>query len=211
MSKAGFNKLAKFYSGLEYIAFGNLLLRSRFALLSELKDLKQVLIIGGGNGRLLKRIIEDFPDAKIDFLEQSPAMIKIAKSRLTASQLERVGFIEADIFSFTSTNLYDCIFSPFFLDCFNEQELAKIIDNLSLNLRSQAYWYDIDFNLPEFGFARARAKLYLKVLYKFFNITTNLKVNHLVNTEAIFLNNYQILKTKTFSNQLLKTAIYKKN
>ncbi|HHO56486.1 MAG TPA: class I SAM-dependent methyltransferase, partial [Trueperaceae bacterium] len=111
MSKAGFNKLAKFYSGLEYIAFGNLLLRSRFALLSELKDLKQVLIIGGGNGRLLKRIIEDFPDAKIDFLEQSPAMIKIAKSRLTASQLERVGFIEADIFSFTSTNLYDCIFS----------------------------------------------------------------------------------------------------
>ena len=169
------------------------------------------MIIGGGNGRLLKRIIEDFPDAKIDFLEQSPAMIKIAKSRLTASQLERVGFIEADIFSFTSTNLYDCIFSPFFLDCFNEQELAKIIDDLSLNLKNQAYWYDIDFNLPEFGFARARAKLYLKVLYKFFNITTNLKVNHLVNTEAIFLNNYQILKTKTFSNQLLKTAIYKKN
>ncbi len=210
-TKLGFDRLAKYYSMLEYIVFGNLLLRSRFALFSELKDLKHALIVGGGNGRLLKKLLEYFPDLKIDCLEQSPKMIEIASSRLSISELKQVSFIELDIFEFSTNNLYDCIFSPFFLDCFAEPGVNKIIAELGLYLKKDGYWYDVDFYLPKSGFALARAKLYLKLLYLFFNFASSLKTKQLVNTELIFIkNNYHLVKSKTFSKQLLRTCIYKK-
>lgn len=208
----GFDRLARYYSLLEYIVFADLLLRARFALLSELKDLQQVLIIGEGNGRLLKKILSLFPNVQLDVVEQSPRMIEIAKSRLTNYELRQVNFVEEDILEFTPKSTYDCIFSPFFLDCFEEAELNIIIAKLSSSLKDNGYWYDVDFYLPRGGFALARAKLYLTILYKFFRLASNLKTQNLANTEAIFIaNNYQLIKAKTLSMQLLKTSLYKKS
>jgi len=211
MSKRGFDRLAGYYSGLEYIVFAKLLSEARFALLTDLKDIEQVLILGGGSGRLAKRLLKSFPNIKIDFLEQSPKMIELAKTRLSAAELRQLSFYELDVFDFSPTKLYDCIFSPYFLDCFEADQVTEIIAGLSPSLKTNGYWYDVDFNLPEFGFARARAKLYLYILYAFFNLTGALKTRNLVNTEAIFLNNrYSLFKSKMFSRQLLKTSIYKK-
>lgn len=138
-----FDRIAGFYDFLANMVFGGRLLRSQKAMLRYLNDTDLVLILGGGTGQILNFT----PLVKrVDYLEKSVKMMKRAKKRKCASE---VLFFEVDFFEFQSSIKYDVVICPFFLDCFNEQNLSIAIEKIRSLLSLDGKLIVIDFeNIP---------------------------------------------------------------
>ena len=121
MRKSCFDKLAPWYLFLETISFGNQLQQCRISQLAELKEIKNVLILGDGNGRFLESLLKTNTNAKIESLDISKTMIGLANARITMlPNSSNVIFIKNDVFDWDfSKDKYDLVVTNFFLDCFN--------------------------------------------------------------------------------------------
>lgn len=175
-AEKGFDRLARPYRALEFLAFGRDLERARFAHLDRLQECRSILVLGEGDGRCLARLVEAAPQAHIDCLDLSPVMLARAAARLTGSAaVARVTFRQADLRTaeLPSAN-YDAVVTCFFLDCFTATQAEAIIRRIEGSLRPGALWLWADFAMPPAGPARWRAQVWLGVLYAFFHWQTGL-------------------------------------
>ena len=142
MNKPSFDGLAPWYFLLEKLSFGNQLQKCRLSQLEELKDASNVLILGDGNGRFLESFLKSNVKAKIDSLDISLKMINLAKLRVALiPNNTEVVFIHNDVFEWNfPENKYDLVVTNFFLDCFNFDELKKLINKISISLKPKALY-----------------------------------------------------------------------
>ncbi|HTJ79165.1 MAG TPA: class I SAM-dependent methyltransferase [Rariglobus sp.] len=179
-----FDRLAHPYRLLEWTAFGPLLERARFRHLDHLRGRKRILLLGDGDGRVLARILALAPDANIDSVDLSGAMLAKAKSRLSPADRARVCFrhedaLQADYPAAT----YDAVTTFFFLDCFTDGQVSALVDRLKPSLTSDAMWLFADFAEPSRGLMRLRAKIWLWIMYAFFRWQTGLAARRLPDSE----------------------------
>ena len=73
----------------------------------------------------------------------------------------------------------------FFLDCFSTGDVRLLVEKLQPALRPGARWLWADFVLPERGFARWRAQVWLGVMFGFFRQATGLATRTLPPSEEI--------------------------
>jgi hypothetical protein len=73
----------------------------------------------------------------------------------------------------------------FLLDCFGAGDVASIVSRVGPGLRPGACWLFADFALPPGAVARARARLWLALLYAFFRWETALAASALPPSEQI--------------------------
>jgi ubiquinone/menaquinone biosynthesis C-methylase UbiE len=180
----GFDRLARVYRTLEFAAFGRDLERARFALLDPLRDCTRILVLGEGDGRCLERLTQIAPQARIDCVDFSAAMLARAKLRLTPAQQERTRFLQLDVLSSElPVESYDAALTLFFLDCFTDAQLESLVPRIARRLRPGARWLWADFALPPRGLARLRARAWLKLLYAFFAWQTSLSARRLPDAE----------------------------
>jgi ubiquinone/menaquinone biosynthesis C-methylase UbiE len=181
-----FDRLARIYRPLEYGAFGHDLERARFCFLEKLRDCRDILVLGEGDGRCLKKLVRAAPDAHIDCLDLSPAMLARAEARLPAEARTRVTFRQADLLNaILPDKTYDAVVTLFFLDCFTAEQTADIVHRIAASLRPGARWLWADFVLPPRGLARLRARVWLAVLYAFFQWQTTLSARVLPPAEEL--------------------------
>ncbi len=208
----GYNRLAPVYVWLERLAFGNALMKARLALMSELKEAKQILILGEGDGRFLRRAFDLVPRAQFVVLEQSPKMIELAKNRFSSSELRHIDFITADISTALSPNLkgqFDVIISCFFLDMFETAEIRNIIETFSPYLKGTKYWYYVDFRQADKGWQAFHSRVYLRLMYWFFAWQTGLKTQDLVNPHSLFeVLGFKLIKRNVTHFSFLTTCLY---
>jgi ubiquinone/menaquinone biosynthesis C-methylase UbiE len=179
-SRANFDSLAKIYSTLEWLVFGADLERARFCLLDHLKDCRDILLLGEGDGRCLARLAKIAPEARLHYIDGSPAMLARARARLCETDLARVTFTCADALTWNPPLAsYDAVVTLFFLDCFSEAEVQTLVAKIQPALRPGARWLWADFVLPPRGFARVRAQFWLWVMYQFFRWRTGLPTQQL--------------------------------
>ena len=209
-SPRSFDRLAPCYRVLEYLAFGRDLERARFSLLSHLKDCRRILVLGEGDGRCLEKLVAITPDAQIDCLDLSAAMLARAEARLHETP-HQVNFQQADILvAELPAHHYDAVITNFLLDCFTNQQAAELISKISLSLRPDALWLWADFALPHRGLARLRAKVWLAMLYRFFRWQTNLAARELPNSEAlIHQHGFHPVAHAAFQWGLLRSSVYR--
>ena len=112
-----YNRLAFFYDALGTIAFGGALSRANSLFIKHIPPNSNILILGGGTGKILENLP---PDSRVDYVDFSSAMITKAKARKTRAN---VAFYESDFFDFDIQKRYDLIVCPFFLDQFSAEEL----------------------------------------------------------------------------------------
>jgi len=187
LSRTGFCRLAPVYAFVEKIAFGRELERARFGLLGELHDCREILLLGEGDGRCLAQLLKVAPQARCHVVDSSPAMLQRAASRLSDANRVRVTFECADVLTWRPSNRrYDAVVTLFFLDCFEADDVLRLVEGLSRALPPGAKWVWADFVLPEKGPMRWRARGWLAVMYGFFRITTHLSARQLPPTEKIF-------------------------
>jgi SAM-dependent methyltransferase len=177
-------RLAPWYRWVEYAAFGRALERRRFAFLPRLASARRVLILGEGDGRTVERLLKIAPRAEFNVVEVSPEMIALAQGR--ARHSERAHFQEGDARACElPAGAYDGVVTNFFLDCFTDEELAPLVRKLAAALAAGGLWIVGEFAIPEGGWRRLHARVWIWTMYQFFGITTGLRARRLPAIERL--------------------------
>ncbi len=175
---ANFDDLARWYRWLEYLAFGRALERCRFALLPELAEARRVLILGEGDGRFLRELVDLNAEARVDVVEASGAMVDLARGRLSEDERGRVCFHRADAREWNfPLEQYDAVVTCFFLDCFNEVTLARLMPRISASVCPDGRWLMAEFVAS----GNWRSGMWLAALHGFFRGVTGLEAKRLAN------------------------------
>jgi spermidine synthase len=178
-------RLAPWYRWIEYTAFGKALEERRFAFLPYLAAARNILILGEGDGRTLDRVLAVAPAARIDVIEKSAEMIELARHR-AGNQAHRVRFRCEDALTAEWPDApYDAIVTLFFLDCFEERDARCLIRRLAANLRPEGVWLVSEFAIPEKGWRRWHARIWVETMYRFFGIATGLRTQTLPPIEQL--------------------------
>ncbi len=163
--------IARWYRWLEYIGFGKALERRRRAFLSDVADARRALVLGEGDGRFLVFLVEQNRGASIDYVDLSGRMLELARKRAG----DRVRYFHANALTFPLPEAeYDLIVTNFFLDCFDETDLAVLVERVARAARGGARWLISEFREPS-----AWARGFIRMLYLFFRVTTGLRTTHL--------------------------------
>jgi len=174
------DRLARWYRWIEYAAFGRALEGARFAFLNRLAGARRVLVLGEGDGRALREMLAIAAEARFDVVDGSAEMIALARTRVGDS--ERVRFFRQDaLASSLPEGSYDAVVTFFFLDCFTEGELRDLLGRIADRLAPGAIWMISDFT-TEAGW---HARVWIWVMYRFFNVTTGLRARALPPIEKL--------------------------
>ncbi len=187
MNRVNFDRLAAPYEWLERLSFGPYLHRCRIAFLEEMKSAESILILGDGDGRFLEALLNVNPTARIESLDISPAMVKVARDRVASDHAHfRVEDARTAAFE---TEGYDAIVTNFFLDCFPEKELKSLIARLVPALNPGGRWIVGDFREPNGPLSGPVSRLLLAGMYLFFKVATRIPASTLVDPVPILLSN----------------------
>jgi SAM-dependent methyltransferase len=209
-----FDLLAPHYRWMESVLAGGLLQRCRLAWLEEVSDARRVLIVGEGNGRFLSACAQRMPEARFTVVDSSRGMLSQAEARWrrAGGRSENLSLIHAALPGWTSqAGAYDLVATHFFLDCFPESTLHAVVAKLADAATTDARWLLSDFEVPETGAARLRARLVLAVAYAFFRVATRLPATRLIPPDQAMLNAGFIRERRcTFNASLLKSELWRK-
>ena len=101
-----------------------------------------------------------------------------------------VVFIHSDVFEWNfPENKYDLVVTNFFLDCFNFDELKKLINKISISLKPKGKLMYGDFNVPNSFLKKAITLPILGIMYLFFRITTGISTNKLIDPTLLLIEN----------------------
>jgi ubiquinone/menaquinone biosynthesis C-methylase UbiE len=177
-----FDRLAPHYRWMECVLAGNKLQRCRTAFLSRIKNARNVLILGEGNGRFLAEAGRVLGSAHVTCVDSSVRMLQLAQGRLPARSLRpvAVSFVHADALEWVPPKQsYDVVVTHFFLDCFRPAQLAQLLATISHAATPEAIWLVADFQMPRRCVCRWRAQLIHRVMYAFFGVFTQLPARRL--------------------------------
>ena len=186
MSGPSFDRLVSVYRLLEFGAFGRDLERARFCFLERLSGAHRILVFGDGDGRALARLAAAAPQARIECVDISAAMIARARARLRPADRARVIFHHADALAVPLPGgPFDAVTTLFFLDCFTGAQVEALVGRIAATLAPDALWLWADFRMPERGWSRLRARLTIPLLYAFFRWQTGIPARQLPPAEEI--------------------------
>ncbi len=179
---ANFDPVAKGYRTIERLVYGSMLEEARFSLLERWANARRLLLLGDGDGRCLARVLKIAPGASIVSVDASAAMLRLAASRLTAQERERVEFVCADARTFVlEKGDFDGIGTLFFLDCFSDDEVRLLAARLRAALRPGGLLLYADFELAGAGLSRLWKRVLIGVMYAFFRVIARLRTTALPN------------------------------
>ena len=178
-----FDPVAAPYHWLETIVFGDQLQQARVAFMREMGRPRRALVIGEGDGRFLAEFVRLYPETPVDCIEASARMIGLAQRAAGAAPVK---FIQADIGSVALVeNSYDLIVTHFFLDCFTDETLPRLIDRLAYAATAESLWLIADFCHPPHGWRRWRARALIATMYSFFRAVAGIEARKLVDYRPV--------------------------
>jgi ubiquinone/menaquinone biosynthesis C-methylase UbiE len=205
-----FDRLARHYHWLETVGFGSTLQKARTRWIEEFATPRKVLIVGEGVGRFLCEFLRVHRDSAVDCVDFSPRMLELARLSISDGR-HRVRFFEEDILSWTPPGFYDLLVTNFVLDCFLQNELKLIVRKLARVATPKAYWLLADFCIPEAGFARVHASIWLATLYGFFRMTAGIRAKQLVDpTPELNANGFICLSRSLWRFGLVKSELWRR-
>ena len=210
----GFDRITCIYDKMAAIASFNGINKSQLAFLEYLSTHTSCLIIGGGTGLFLQRLLEKNKTIHVTYVDASQKMIQAAQQRISKNlpeKLHQVTFICAEMEPF-QMNTYDSIVCNYFLDLFDDTYVDVLVKKINLHLKPDGILYITDFNIPAAnnimqGFTKAG----LKVLYWFFKRVAGVSARRLPVIEAIVMhNNFIPLRSMVFLKGILTCNLYRK-
>jgi ubiquinone/menaquinone biosynthesis C-methylase UbiE len=172
------DRIAPFYRMFETLAFGTRLQHHRLVFLDAAANKHRALILGDGDGRFTQALTCAYPTLPIDSVDLSPGMLIQARRRLLTNP--NVSLTHADALKFPfPVATYDILFTHFFLDCFNPEDLATLIPRISQSLCPKGTWIITDFRQAPGGWRSIYTRAWLNIMYSFFYLATGLKTRHL--------------------------------
>ena len=210
--RKGFNRLSPFYDALAFIFFGRSLWRAQSHFISSLPRVNNVLIIGGGTGKILTHLISHNIAHRYYYLDISNEMVKRAGERTRKefpSEYGRIVFHAGTVHDIPPNESFDIIITPFVLDVIPSGELFTDMQRMDSLLNREGSWVFTDFHYPEKGMKRSLSKMLVGSLYFFARVICSVKNNRLPDTaEAFNRMGYKITKEKYFLGEMLVSRVY---
>ncbi len=179
-----FDRIARPYRWLEYLALGPLLERTREEFLPQLHDRRRALLLGDGDGRFTARLLLAFPQLAAEAIDLSPAMLALLQTRCERLQVSlRLRCRTGDARISMPEHLPDLIVTHFFLDCLAQSEVDALVARLATAAAPGTLWLVSDFRIPP-GLLGWPAKAYVRLLYLAFRLLTGLRTTRLPDYEA---------------------------
>ena len=176
-----FDRVARPYRLLEYLALGNALTRARTTHLPSLTESRNALLLGDGDGRFLATLLQTNPSLRATAIDSSRVMLHLLTQRC-AFAADRLTTHRADAFTSLAAlppSSFDLVATHFFLDCFSERDLARLVPAICTRLTPGALWVVSDFRIPTAGPLRLPARLLVRSLYLAFRLLTSLRPTRL--------------------------------
>lgn len=155
--KSGFDFIAPVYDFLKRLVFGNTLENAISSSINVIQPDDQVLIVGGGTGKILDSMQHV---KEIDFMDVSSVMISRSKKHKSPG----IRFINQDFLEGINKK-YDIIMFPFFLDVFGPENLQKAIAIARKSLNQGGKLLVIDFQKS----GHIWNDLLIRLMYLFFH------------------------------------------
>ena len=209
-----FDTLAPYYRWMERLLAGEKLQRCRVAWLDEVRGARHALLVGEGHGRFLAECGRRFPETHFTCVDASSGMLGQAQAvwRKAGGRAEQIEFIHAALPEWTPpAESFDLIVTNFFLDCFSPAQLAEVVAKLSAAAQPGARWLVADFQVPESGWQRLRARLILMSAYMFFRVATKLPAQRLTSPDNLLRNaGFELTGRRVSEWGLLHTDVWKR-
>jgi ubiquinone/menaquinone biosynthesis C-methylase UbiE len=180
-SPANFDRLARAYRWMEYFSFGPYLQQCRRSHLMDMASCQRALVYGDGDGRFLAELVRRAPEIRATAVDASNKMLLRLAQRLPSEA--QVRLVHADALACAPAEFpdtpFDLIVSHFFLDCFNEAEIASLVARVNAATEKTAHWVVSDFAIPRRQPALLVGALIVRGLYLAFGLLTGLKTRSL--------------------------------
>ena len=176
-----FDRLARLYCWMEYFSFGPYLQQCRKLRVREMVWCRRALVYGDGDGRFLAELARQIPNLQVAAVDASAEMLRQAARRLSSGAPVRLVHTDAlgcNPAAFPEAP-FDLIVTHFFLDCFDEAEMASLVSRVNGAAEDYALWVVSDFAIPRRPGARLAGTLIVRGLYLSFGLLTGLKARRL--------------------------------
>jgi ubiquinone/menaquinone biosynthesis C-methylase UbiE len=203
-NKNDFDKVAPYYNFLSRVIFGNTLIEAQTYFLNRIPDYGTILILGGGDGIFLERLIKVRPNVDVVYIEKSEKMLLLAKRKVIS---KRIVWMNASWTDLPMDKTYDVVITNFFFDLFTEDESKEIIRKVSQQVRKDSIWLVSDFIQPQ----RWWDNVILLIMFKFFKFVSNMDVQSLSDWNACFKGLYCKEESKLFRNNFILSVVFKIN
>ncbi|MGQ7945910.1 class I SAM-dependent methyltransferase [Flavobacterium sp. WC2509] len=209
----GFDRITAVYDTVVSIASFDRINKSQLAFLSHLSTQKTALILGGGTGFFLQKVLEQNEEINITYVDASPKMIMYAKKRIEKNMpnsLKRVTFICAGVEDF-EWQFFDVIVCNYLLDLFDNAYVQVLAEKFKDNLNSEGLLYITDFQISKTNsLLKWGTQIGLKVLYSFFRWTTCLNTKQLPEIERILSEQrFYLLDSENYLGGILVCSLFK--
>jgi hypothetical protein len=204
-----FNALARAYRWMEWLTFGPMLSRCRFAFLDDMATSRSALILGDGDGRFAARLLQQNSAVLVDAVDASRSML-LALIRNSGIHAARVRIHLADVRLCQPLNPpYDLIATHFFLDCLTTGEVSALAHRFRPCVPPNAQWVVSDFAIPRGWFGWLVARPLVTALYFAFRLLTGLRVGRLPNHRlALTAAGFTLARHQQFLRGLLVSEIW---
>jgi len=206
--KNKYNLIAPFYSLLSKLVFGNNLINIQLELIKTLPTQGKLLIIGGGNGKILPYIFSHSSKLSIDYVEASSKMIEMAQSKAPSTQ--DISFIHSDKLA-KSEFAYDAVYLAFFLDLFNSQKIQEWLKSIESICDPNFTLHVADFHLSPATKFNLYRRLQVKASILFFKIVAKHRTDKLQDIfKIIAQSNYKSLTMRTLKGGFYRSQVFTK-
>ena len=206
-----FDRIARYYGWIESIVFGEDLQRIRCSHMETFLEAESILLLGDGNGRFLKALLDSGCSAKIICVDSSQRMLNLAES-LTKDSECNVHFVFSKIedYNLPDSFIPDVIGAHFFLDCFNEDEILVILGRISGWCKEHTKFIMSDFAIPEKkGSTRVIARLLVWQMIVFFRIFAGISAYKLPKISQLLREmSYKCIKKETLRNGFICSWVW---
>jgi ubiquinone/menaquinone biosynthesis C-methylase UbiE len=203
MARSGYDRLSWCYDALVRIVFGSTLDQAQCVFFHHLPTGSRVLVLGGGTGRFLPRLLRLNPLAKVVYVDSSREMIARASQRVGLDH--RVVFVCGTVDQ-APPGAYDAVITPFFLDLFDTELLRKVVAQVEQILSPYPVWL-----IAEFKQEKVWHRVMLGLMYRFFRVTTGLGTRQLPEWEAVLsASRWQPKATRRFYGRFVEGSVWAK-
>ena len=178
---SGFDRVASFYDRLARLVYGHALEEAQVALLPFVPPRGRVLVIGGGSGWLLERLLQTGRQLDILYIDAAPAMLQRARRRYIGFRQPHrctVSFRLGTEQALQPQERFETIFTPFLLDLFPPRRLQRLMGALAAALTPNGSWLFADFWPLQQPPPRWQ-RLLLRGMYLFFGLISGVKARRL--------------------------------
>lgn len=199
-----YNRVAWIYELLGRIVFGNKLKLANRAFLNKISIDSKVLVVGGGNGKIIEYLNDLGYSIAVDYVELSPRMMYLARKQ--KNDRLSVRYFNSPIEDFKGSD-YNFIITNFFFDQFNPLRSKIILGSLKTMLARDGFLILNDFNYSE----NRGDRLLIFIMIKFFKFSTGIEVNELPLYSKI-LNDCGFINNDSFQiSRNIRASLYSTN